>query len=144
LTSFAHCNLSISIQTLPNRHVTAYLPEYQIKRIQIQEDPECDPMFVEFRLQEEFVERVEKFDWFFFIEDDIVLYHAFIIEKSEKFNLQSGYEKAILYPNRFEMYEETKRYIDLIIDSHISWNQLSSGEIEGVKFAEFTNPHSAF
>jgi len=33
LTSFAHCNLTISIQTLPNRHVTAYLPEYQIKCI---------------------------------------------------------------------------------------------------------------
>jgi hypothetical protein len=57
LTSFAHCNLSISIQTLPNRHVTAYLPEDQIKCIQIQEGPDCDPMFVEFRLQEYFVKR---------------------------------------------------------------------------------------
>ena len=101
-------------------------------------------MFVEFRLQEEFVERVEKFDWFLFIEDDIVLYDAFVLEKLEKFNIQSGYEKAILYPNRFEMYEGTKRYIDLIIDSQLSWNQLSSVEIEGVKFAEFSNPHSAF
>ena len=90
MTSFAHCNLSISIQTLPNRHVTAYLPEYQIKRIQIQEDPECDPMFVEFRLQEEFVERVEKFDWFLFIEDDIVLYDAFIIENQKNLTYKAG------------------------------------------------------
>ncbi|HEY9301883.1 MAG TPA: hypothetical protein VIQ31_37065 [Phormidium sp.] len=52
LASFAHCDLTIAIQTLPNRHVTAYLPEYQIKCIQIQEGPECDPMFVGFRLQE--------------------------------------------------------------------------------------------
>ncbi|MBE9161667.1 MULTISPECIES: hypothetical protein [Microcoleaceae] len=58
-TSFAHCNLSISIQTLPNRHVTAYLPEYQTKCVQVPEYPECDPRFVEFRLQEEFVEKVE-------------------------------------------------------------------------------------
>ncbi|MEG4112198.1 MULTISPECIES: hypothetical protein [unclassified Microcoleus] len=144
LTSFAHCDLSIAIQTLPNRHVTAYLPEYQINCIQIQEGPECDPMFVEFRLQEEFVERVEKFDWFLFIEDDIVLYDAFILEKLEKFNRQSGYENAILYPNRFEMYQGTKRYIDLTIDPELSWNQLSSVKIEGVKFAEFSNPHSAF
>ena len=79
LTSFARGGLSIAIQTLRNRHVTAYLPEYQIKCIQIQEDPECDLTFVEFRLQEEFVERVEKFDWFLFIEDDIVLYDAFVI-----------------------------------------------------------------
>lgn len=144
LTSFAHCDLTITIQTLPNRHVTAYLPEYQIKCIEIQEGPECDPMFVEFRLQEEFVERVEKFDWFLFIEDDIVLYDAFILEKLEKFNRQSGYENAILYPNRFEMYEGTKRYIDLTIDRGLAWNQLSSVEIEKVKFAEFSNPHSAF
>jgi len=101
-------------------------------------------MFVEFRLQEEFVERGEKFDWFLFIEDDIVLSDAFIIEKLESFNLQSWYEKAILYPNRFEMYEGTKRYINFIIESQLSWNQLSSIEIEGVKFAVFTNPHYAF
>jgi hypothetical protein len=52
LTSFAPGDLSIAIQTLPNRHVTGYLPEDQIKCIQIQEGPDCDPMFVEFRLQE--------------------------------------------------------------------------------------------
>jgi len=72
------------------------------------------------------------------------LYDAFVIEKLENFNRQSGYENAILYPNRFEMYQGTKRYIDLTIDPHLSWNQLSTVEIEGVKFAEFSNPHSAF
>jgi hypothetical protein len=41
------------------------------------------------------------------------------------------------------MYQGTKRYIDLT-DWQLSWNQLSSVEIEGVKFAEFSNPHSAF
>ncbi|MEG4089599.1 hypothetical protein [Microcoleus sp. Pol12B4] len=121
LTSFAHCDLSIAIHTLPNRHVTAYLPEYQIQCIEIQESPECDPMFVGFTLQEEFVERVEKFDWFLFIEDDIVLYDAFILEKLNNFNRQSGYENAILYPHRFEMYKGTKRYIDLTINAQLSW-----------------------
>ncbi|MBD1885334.1 hypothetical protein [Microcoleus vaginatus] len=58
LTSFAHCDLTITIQTLPNRHMTAYLPEYQIKCIQIQEGSECDPMFVEFRLKEYLIEKV--------------------------------------------------------------------------------------
>ena len=66
------------------------------------------------------LERVEKFDWFFFREDDIVLYDAFVLGKLEKFNLQSGYEKAILFPNRFEMYQGTKRYIDLIIEPDLS------------------------
>ena len=144
LASFAHCELTIVVQTLPNRHITAYLPEYQINCIQVQEGPECDPMFVGFRLQEEFVNKVEEFDWFLLIEDDIVLYDAFTIEKLEKFNQESGYENAILYPNRYEMYQGTKRYIDLTIEQPLSWNQLSSVEIEGVKFAEFSNPHAAF
>ena len=52
LTSFAHGDLSMAIETLPNRNVTGYLPEDQIKCIQKQEGPDCDPMFVEFRLQE--------------------------------------------------------------------------------------------
>lgn len=144
LASFAHCELTIVVQTLPNRHITAYLPEYQINCIQVQEGPECDPMFVGFRLQEEFVNKVEEFDWFLLIEDDIVLYDTFTIEKLEKFNQESGYENAILYPNRYEMYQGTKRYIDLTIEQPLSWNQLSSVEIEGVKFAEFSNPHAAF
>ncbi|MEG3858642.1 hypothetical protein [Microcoleus sp. herbarium12] len=144
LTSFADCDLSIAIQTLPNRHVTAYLPEYQINCIHIQECPECDPMFVGFRLQEEFVERLEEFDWFLFIEDDIVFSEGFTLEKLKKFNQQSGYENAILYPNRYEMYEGTKRYIDLTITQPFVVSKLSSVEIEGVKFAEFDNPHAAF
>jgi hypothetical protein len=52
LASFAYGDLTITMQTLPNNHVTAFLPEYQIKCIQIQQCPEWDSMFVEFRLQE--------------------------------------------------------------------------------------------
>lgn len=144
LTSFAHCDVSIVVHTLPNRHITAYLPQYQINCIQVEEGPECDPMFVEFRLQEEFVNKVDEFEWFLFLEDDIILYDAFTIEKLEKFNQQSGYENAILYPNRYEMYEGTKRYIDLTVEKNLVWNKLSSVEIEKVKFAEFSNPHAAF
>jgi hypothetical protein len=50
----------------------------------------------------------------------------------------------LLDSNRFEMYQATKRYIDLTKAQQLSWNQLSSVNIEGVKFAEFSNPHSAF
>jgi hypothetical protein len=42
------------------------------------------------------------------------------------------------------MYQATKRYIDLTRDQQLSWNQLSSVNIEGVKLAELSNPHSAF
>ena len=42
------------------------------------------------------------------------------------------------------MYQATKRYIDLTKAQQLSWNQLSSVNIEGVKFADFSNSHSAF
>jgi hypothetical protein len=42
------------------------------------------------------------------------------------------------------MYQESKRYSDLTRDRQLWWNQLSSVNIEGIKFAEFSNPHSAF
>lgn len=144
LASFAHCELTIVVSTLSNRNITAYLPEYQINCINVQEEPDCDPMFVGFRIQEEFIKKVDDFDWFLFIEDDIILDDSYFLEKLEKFNQQCGYDHAVLLPNRYEFWEGTKRYIDLIIDSETAWNELTAVDIEGVKFAECTNPHSGF
>lgn len=144
LSSFAHCDLTILISTLPNRQIVSYLPEYQQNCIQIMEDPECDPMYVGFRVQDEFVKRVEDFDWFLFIEDDIVVHDSLLLEKLEKFNQYCGRPDAVLLPNRYEMWEGKKNYIDLTIDTEIAWNWLSLIEIDGIKYAECTNPHSAF
>jgi hypothetical protein len=145
LSSFAHCQLSIVINTVPDRHITAYLPEYQIRCIRVQEESDCDPMFVGFRAQDELVNNVETFDWFLFIEDDIVLHDSFILEKLEKFNAKCGYAHAVLLPNRYEFWQGTKSYIDLtILESDKIWNGLSTVEIEGVKFAECANPHAGF
>jgi hypothetical protein len=145
LSSFAHCQLSVVINTVPDRHITAYLPEYQIPCIRVQEESDCDPMFVGFRAQDELVNNVENFDWFLFIEDDIVLHDSFILEKLGKFNTKSGYDHAVLLPNRYEFWQGTKSYIDLtILESDNIWNGLSTVEIEGVKFAECANPHAGF
>ena len=144
ISSFAHCQLTIVVKTVADRYITGYLPDYQINCIQVHEESDCDPMFIGFRCQDELVKRVDEFDWFLFLEDDIILYDSYLLEKLEKFNTNSGYERAILFPNRYELWEGTKRYIDLTIDTKIGWNALSAVEIEGVKFAECTNPHSGF
>ena len=149
LSSFAHCQLSIVINTVPDRHITAYLPDYQIRCIRVQEESDCDPMFVGFRAQDELVNNVDNFDWFLFIEDDIVLHDSFILEKLEKFNTKCGYPHAVLLPNRYEYRQGIKNYIDLtllvnLLDSDKIWNGLSTVEIEGVKFAECANPHAGF
>jgi hypothetical protein len=144
LTSFAHCELTILVSTLPNRHVVDFLPDYQKDCVQLLQEPNCDPMYVGFRVQDEFVKRVEDFDWFLFIEDDIVVHDSLLLEKLEKFNQYCGRPDAVLLPNRYEMWEGRKTYIDLTIDVRIAWNRLSLIQIEGIKYAECTNPHSAF
>lgn len=142
LASFAHCELTIVVKTVAGRHITAYLPDYQLSCIHVKEETGCDPMFIGFTAQDEFVKTLDKFDWFIFIEDDIVVSDSYMLEKLEIFNAMSGYDRAVLLPNRYEFWEGTKRYIDLTIDPHLAWNRLSAVEIEGVKFAECTNPHS--
>jgi hypothetical protein len=144
LASFAHCELTIVIKTVAEQHITAYLPEYQINCIQVQEESDLDPMFMGFKCQDELVKRVDEFDWFLFLEDDILLEDSFILEKLEKFNTNCGSKRALLFPNRYELWEGTKRYIDLIIDRGLEWNRLSTVEVDGVKFGECTNPHSGF
>lgn len=143
LTSFAHCELSILIRTLPGRHITASLPDYQKRCIQVITAPDCDPMYLGFQVQDEFVQQREHFDWFLFLEDDIVIQDSLLLEKLEQFNQFCGYKNALLLPNRYEMWEGVKNYIDLTIDTRIAWNKLSEIEIDGVKYAECTNPHAA-
>lgn len=144
LASFAHCHLTIVIKTVADRHITAYLPDYQIGCIEVQEEIDIDPMFIGFRCQDELIKRVEDFDWFVFLEDDIILQDSFILEKLIRFNTKGGSDRDILLPNRYELWEVTKRYIDLTIDAEMDWSRLSTLEIDGVKFSECTNPHSGF
>lgn len=142
LTSFAHCDLQILLYTVPGQHITAYLPSYQRQRITVQEVPDCDPMYIGFQAQDGLAARVNHFDWFIFIEDDIVIYDSLFLEKIDAFCRQSPRPNALLFPNRYEMYDGKKSYIDLTVVSEPVWDKVSSFEINGVKFSEFVNPHS--
>lgn len=144
LASFAHCQLTIVLKTVAGRHIVAYLPKYQINCVEVQEEIDIDPMFIGFRCQDELIKRVDDFDWFIFLEDDIILQDSFLLEKLGKFNTKVGLKRDVLLPHRYELWEVTKRYIDLTMDDQMAWSKLSILEIEGVKFAECTNPHSGF
>jgi hypothetical protein len=120
------------------------LPEYQQKTICVQEEPDWEPMFIGFRIQDEFSNHIDAFDWFLFIEDDIILHDSYLLEKLNTFNQQCGDNQAVLLPNRYEMWQGTKHYIDLTIEEELMWDRLSVVEIHGVKYAECSNPHSGF
>lgn len=142
LGSFAHCQLRITIITMANRNIVTFLPQYQQRFIEIREITDGDPMLIGFPAQEELFSQIDDFDWFLFIEDDIVLRDSFLLEKLEQFNQNCGCNNAILLPNRYELYEGVKNYIDFTIDETLAWNKVSVLNIHGVKFAEWTNPHS--
>ncbi|MDX2245010.1 MAG: hypothetical protein NW224_30405 [Leptolyngbyaceae cyanobacterium bins.302] len=142
LNSFAHCQLEISITTLPGRNVVSYLPAYQRKLVHIQESPDWEPMYVGYRAQDEMIDRLPEFDWFLMIEDDIVIYDSLFLEKLKRFNRKSGSLQYVLFPNRYEMYEGKKSYIDLTVELDLAWDRVSMITDDGVKFAECSNPHT--
>jgi hypothetical protein len=142
LTSFAHCDAKIVVYTLPQRHITPFLPQYQLDRITVQEVSDCDPMYIGFRAQDELASQVNHFDWFMFIEDDIVIHDSLFLEKVAAFHRAVPRKNVLLFPNRYEMYEGNKSYIDLTIDGNLAWNRVSSLVMNGIKLAECTNSHS--
>ncbi len=143
LMSFADCELTILVNSLPNRSIVQFLPEYQRSRIELIEGPECDPMLVGFRAQDELIARIDDDDWFMFLEDDIIIHDAACLRKVQAFHQNAG-PRDLLMPHRYEYVDGVKRYIDLTIDSRLAWNKLSVLNIGGVKFSEFSNPHTGF
>lgn len=142
LVSFAVDELAVVIQSQPGRHITSDLPSYQLDHITIDESSTCDPMFIGFEAQTEFAKRRNEFDWFLYLEDDIVITDGYFIGKLERFNLMSGNESIVLLPHRYELWEGIKRYIDLAMDDDLQWSRLTPVVIDGIRFGECTNPHS--
>jgi hypothetical protein len=139
--SFGHCRLSLAVATIPGRHVVHLLPEYQRRAVMLHEFAGCDPMYVGFRIHDEFEKRIDEADWFLYIEDDILIQDAWFLPRIEAFNRRACDPKALLIPNRYELYEGAKYYIDLTIDQSVAWGRISAFEVDGIQFAECSNPH---
>jgi len=144
LSSLSHCDLKIIINTLPNRNVITFLPSYIKEKITVRDAKVEDSMFAEYYAQDLLIENKNKFDWFLFIEDDLVIMDSYFLEKIAFFN-DHFQVNDILIPNRYEMCDGVKHYIDIVFDSSnnpvFAWNILSTIDVGGVKFSECANPH---
>jgi hypothetical protein len=106
-------------------------------------------MFVEFDAYEVFKKHLAEFDYFLFLEDDILLTDSWFIEKIKKFNSVSPFKKYVLLPHRFEYYKGIKYYIDQLsvrndkqtIFTHSNTLNLN---LDDVSFCIYENPHAAF
>ena len=86
----AHCNVTFVMNTCPGRHLVAVLPEHLRRRIEVIEQCGINPMNIEFLVPDLFLARREQFDWFLFLEDDLVLSDSCLLDKLALFNRAAG------------------------------------------------------
>jgi hypothetical protein len=145
LESLGHVRLEIILNTLPARHVADALPDYLRARLELRERAVAEPLFLGFEAQAEFVVRSEVYDWFLYLEDDLVVSDSLWLEKLAYFN-DSAPPRAVLLPHRYELWNGRKVYIDLCAKGRPGEdrtnNRLTRIEVGGWRFAEFMNPHS--
>jgi hypothetical protein len=146
--SLSRTRLELALNSLPGRHVAAALPEHQRTRLQVfANDHVDDPLFLGFEAQEAFADRIDQFDWFLFLEDDLVLSDSLLLEKLAFFN-QAAPTDAVLLPHRFEVWHGRKVWIDRRSRRHpgedMTAGRLTELKIGGWRFAEPTNPHAGF
>jgi hypothetical protein len=148
LESLGHTQLELALNTLPARHVAGRLPDYQRERLVVCERSDAgDPLFLGFEAQEVFAERVDEFDWFLFLEDDLILSDSLLLEKLAFFNAAAPPE-AVLMPERYELWNGRKVRIDRSsrrrASEDLTASRLTLVEAGDWKFAEPINPHSGF
>lgn len=146
LESLAHCQVKIIINTVRDRYLTDHLPEYQRNLIQVKEQENCDPLYTEFRAQDEFISRIQDYDWFLFMEDDMVIRDSNFLDKLNYFNENINNPRIVLRPNCYEMYNGRKYYIEATYNEQDNTlklvnNSLSVIEIGELKFCEYENSH---
>ncbi len=143
LCSFAHCELTVLVVTMKQRHVVAFLPDHLKSVVEVLEVEGGDPMFIGFPAQDALIARRSAHDWFIFIEDDIEIRDASFLDKLSRFSQLPGMERCVLMPNRYEYVERVKRYIDLThMADVIEWNRLSLVRHDGNWMADCSNPHA--
>ena len=146
LESLGHTQLELVINTIRDRHFSSQLPAHLRDRVVIQEREVAEPLLLGFEAQAEFIRRAETADWFLYLEDDILLDDALVLEKLSYFNAGAP-SNALLVPHRYEFWQGKRTYIDLVSKASAdicSWNRLTIVDVGGWKFAEFENPHSGF
>jgi hypothetical protein len=148
LASLGHTDLQLALNTLPGRHVADALPAYQRERLLVcEQSPDGDPLFLGFDAQNVFAERVDDYDWFCFLEDDLILGDGILLEKLAFFN-DAAPPEAVLLPHRYELWNGQKIHIDMRAKGRAGEDttagRLTLIEAGDWKFAEPANPHSGF
>lgn len=144
--SFGHCKLEIIINTFENYHLLDKLGTSALPPLQIRQHTCVDPMYIEFEVPEMFDSRRDDFDWFLFLEDDILVHDGFFVEKLHWFNELLADGQYLLLPHRYEINKGKKVYFDLrwnVGFIPFRWNRYAYFCASGIRFGECENAHAA-
>ncbi|HEY9852992.1 MAG TPA: methyltransferase domain-containing protein [Leptolyngbyaceae cyanobacterium] len=144
-------NIDIIICTSKDFHLLSEvpLPSNLYKHYRIH----CDPLFLGFECQALLRDCIGSYDYFCYLEDDIILHDPWFFVKLDWFTKQAG-DFCLLQPNRYESSctgESQKTYIDGNLQAIITakYQNLAeqpqlTGHIMGmpVAFHRATNPHA--
>lgn len=117
---------------------------------------QCQPMLLGFECHEVLKQNLGKYDYYCYLEDDIILSDADFFQKLKWFNGYMG-DEAVLQPNRFELAKQPqirKFYIDPELEfktgrqdnfaHYFTDNLVLTGQVMGQKITikRAENPHS--
>ena len=147
----AHC-LDVQICTTQNCHLLDYLS--LPSNFYTHYPTEAEPMLLGFECQALLRDGLGQYDYYCFLEDDLILHDPWFLVKLNWFTQQVG-DRCLLQPNRYEVSVthalSHKAYIDGELAPHVTmlfqnvWEQSElKGEILGVPitFRRAFNPHS--
>jgi hypothetical protein len=127
--------------------IASQLPAYMAKNFTVYESKQTDPMLVEFDAWHLMEKYAGTYDYFTFLEDDILMEDTWWFNKMEQFNEAVANTSYLLFPHRYEYSEGTKYYNDqMMMEGHVSERyhfQANLGFGLGtLQFCQYENPHA--
>jgi len=151
VNSFAALQLDIALCTTGEAHLAGRLlvPQAFYHHVQVQ----ADPMLIGFACRNLLKANLGKYDYYCYMEDDLLLTDPLFLRKLTWFNATFG-DEAVLFPHRYETSEKEplqKLYIDGPVREEFTaqWQDVNDrrhlrAEVFGeeVTFERWPNPHS--
>lgn len=144
-------SVNVVICTIGERHLLSRLPVPA--DVYEQHGCQCEPKLLGFECQQVLRDALDRYDYYCYLEDDLVLHDPLVFLKLAWFTRQAGME-CLLQPNRYETPRNTvggKIYIDGDIRPHVTGryrDQLSVPELRfealgtDIVFYGALNPHA--
>ncbi len=154
----AHLDLHIFVCTRGGDHVLAQLAENpELRTLFTPVSVACEhPKLLGFECHKVLAERLGDYDYYCYLEDDLIIHDPYFFRKLQWFTSQMG-DRCLLQPNRFEIMESPmgqKAYIDAAFETvmdpsqgyaqDFTENRTLNGVFLGqpIQFERAGNPHS--